>query len=171
MKIMRWLALILLTGLILTGCSSKIEYDSQYGVGYYLNDSGITIHLDCNKSDRIANIWIAVAKSETKLDVVNADWNTDISKADEYPITYYVSQNDDGTYFERAVLNFYRKDFNVKESQSLLEYLGILEMLGDGQLLYEDELLKSDSFRFKSIIQTGQYVGNISFSGDPKYNY
>ena len=50
---MKRLCVIILLLFALIGCSSKISFDSQYGVGYYLDDSGITIHLDKNKTHMI----------------------------------------------------------------------------------------------------------------------
>ena len=170
-RYMKRLCVIILLLFALIGCSSKISFDNQYGVGYYLDDSGITIHLDKNKTDRIADIWITVSNSDSILPELSSSWNTDITKEEDYPITYYAYENEDGTYFEHVVLRFFMGEFNKKDAQPLLDYLGISELLDDSVLTYKTELLENDSFKYKSIIENGKYINNISFEGDPEYVY
>ena len=152
-------------------CLSKTAYDSQYGVGYYLNDSGITIHLDKNYYDRIAEIWITSSKSKSMLYEVSNNWNTDITKTNDYPITYYVSRNEDGTYFEYIVLRFFMDEFDKNDAGKLIDYLGINEIVNGSVLCYNNGLLQCDRFRYKYIIDDGIYTDNISFTGEGRYEY
>ena len=58
-----------------------------------------------------------------------------------------------------------------EEARELLEYVGLTDELSDNVLYYEEELLKSDSFKYKWIIDNGTFDNNISFLQLEEYEY
>ncbi len=168
---MKKLTIVLLVMLLLSGCSSKIRYNSQYGVRHVLDENGITIHLDEKKNDVIADMWITSSRTTTVLENPNEEWNADMTKAEDFPITYYVQANEDGTYLESIVLRFYRDDFSFENAAELLKYIGLAAEADDSELKYKAELLKSNTFSFSDLLKNGTFYNNISLDGNPKFEY
>ncbi len=171
---MKKLTFVLLVIVLLSGCSSKIRYNSQYGVRHVLDENGITgitIHLDEKKNDVIADMWITSSHTTTVLENPNEEWNADMTKAEDFPITYYVQANEDGTYLESIVLRFYRDDFSFEDAAELLKYIGLEAEADDSVLKYKAELLKSNTFSFADLLKNGTFSNNISLDGNPKFEY
>lgn len=153
-----------------SGCSKKVVYESNYGIRYDYDKTHVTIRTDFNKSGEVLDLIITNETSETKLTDA-AGINSDLSKEDDVPVTYYAEQKDDGTVFERIVIHLYKEDFDPKTAEGLFEYLGLTEEFKDKVIYYSDELLKAEDFRYQRTIREGTATTNISFDGDRKYEF
>ena len=104
----------------------------------------ITIRTDYKKSGEILQLYITNEESDGILEKTEGI-NTDLSKEDEAPITYYVQHKENGKNFERIVINFYLDGFDTNNAEEVMKYLGLNLEYSDGLLLY-DELKKAENF-------------------------
>ena len=147
----------------------KPIYDRNYGIMFHDETTHIIIRTDYKKTGEVLELYITDERSHSILN--NTDGiNSDPSKEEEEPLTYYAKQNEDGTYFERMIVRFYAGDFDANDARRILKYLGLKKEYSDYVLSY-NELINAESFIYRNTIVNGEKITNISFDGDPKYEF
>ena len=147
----------------------KPIYDRNYGIMFHDETTHIIIRTDYKKTGEVLELYITDERSHSILN--NTDGiNSDPSKEEEEPLTYYAKQNEDGTYFERMIVRFYAGDFDANDAKRILKYLGLKKEYSDYVLSY-NELINAESFIYRNTIVNGEKITNISFDGDPKYEF
>ena len=147
----------------------KPIYDRNYGIMFHDEMTHIIIRTDYKKTGEVLELYITDERSHSILN--NTDGiNSDPSKEEEEPLTYYAKQNEDGTYFERMIVRFYAGDFDANDARRILKYLGLKKEYSDYVLSY-NELINAESFIYRNTIVNGEKITNISFDGDPKYEF
>ena len=147
----------------------KPIYDRNYGIMFHDETTHIIIRTDYKKTGEVLELYITNERSHSILN--NTDGiNSDPSKEEEEPLTYYAKQNEDGTYFERMIVRFYAGDFDANDARRILKYLGLKKEYSDYVLSY-NELINAESFIYRNTIVNGEKITNISFDGDPKYEF
>ena len=147
----------------------KPIYDRNYGIMFHDETTHIIIRTDYKKTGEVLELYLTDERSHSILN--NTDGiNSDPSKEEEEPLTYYVKQNEDGTYFERMIVRFYAGDFDANDARRILKYLGLKKEYSDYVLSY-NELINAESFIYRNTIVNGEKITNISFDGDPKYEF
>ena len=175
MKLIRKIILLIVVLIIVVflvmalGCTTKPAYDRNYGIMFSDEMVHITIRTDYKKSGEILQLYITNEESDGILEKTEGI-NTDLSKEDEAPITYYVQHKENGKNFERIVINFYLDGFDTNNAEEVMKYLGLNLEYFDGLLLY-DELKKAENFIYKNVITNDDKITNISFNGDAKYEF
>jgi len=147
----------------------KPIHDRNYGIMFHDETTHIIIRTDYKKTGEVLELYITDERSHSILN--NTDGiNSDPSKEEEEPLTYYAKQNEDGTYFERMIVRFYAGDFDANDAKRILKYLGLKKEYSDYVLSY-NELINAESFIYRNTIVNGEKITNISFDGDPKYEF
>lgn len=155
-----------------------IQIDWNYGVRFLVNENSsdhiadLTLHIDPQREDVIAALYITVPKdrvdiSEQEADELMQSYNTKLSVMKEKKCTYVYPQKE-GTH-EFIRLNLFLDDDT--DISAMIKWLGLEKEFEDGLLYYEEELLKSENFRYKWILKEGHFEKNISSTGDSKYDY
>lgn len=154
--------------------SDKLVHEQNYGVRYVQKEVGqkessVRINLDMNDSKTITALCIVYqSQNSYNADAVNLRgiYADDTAYGNSLPIVYFYKVQESG-YLEMIFVNFYMKEFENEEK--LIQYLGLDSEWSDG-VLSLDELKASETFRFKDILEKGEYSNNISFAGESKYN-
>ena len=68
------------------------------------------------------------------------------------------------------IVRFYAGDFDANDARRILKYLGLKKEYSDYVLSY-NELINAESFIYRNTIVNGEKITNISFDGDPKYEF
>lgn len=158
--------------------SSKkdITHDEQYGIEAVYQkigepQSSIRINMDTNQTGIITSLRISyqskLSSNKACRELVG-NYSDDMKYDDVLPVTYFYQERDGNGYLEWIVLNLYQDEFDIKESEELLKYLGLVSEMEDG-ILTLNELKDSETFKFKQILIEGEYSYNISFAGEEKY--
>ncbi|MBE6114188.1 MAG: hypothetical protein E7191_03830 [Erysipelotrichaceae bacterium] len=185
-KVFLPLTLCMLISFVLVGCSKTIDikYDKDYGVRYDVSDNDIAsfvlIKIDPEHEDVVSDlrIWVELTEEEYKdkelVKELQMDSNSNLNMMNDSFSTYFYQEGEEYS-FEVIDLQFYKDDelesTISEEARELLEYVGLTDELSDNVLYYEEELLKSDSFKYKWIIDNGTFDNNISFLQLEEYEY
>ena len=179
------MAIVLICLLLVNGCAHSLDitHDNQYGVRYDIknnnNGSFLLIKLDPKNEDVISalRLWISVDEDYNEnLDIIKQlqkNTNTNLALLDDEFSTYFYQEVKNPFYVIN--LNLYMDDtlHNVisEEAKDLIEYIGLTEEFKDNILYYENELKVSQSFKYKWIIENGEYINNISLMQSEEYTY
>ena len=141
----------------LFGCDKAMTFDNEYGVRYLLNeDNFITIHLDPNDSRTITMITI-VSTDELYGNGENLDEYPDDSDS-EANVIY--NRND---YQEFIRIRFYN-GISSEELSAISQYLNF----SFATKTDIHDLLDSRTFFYRKILSDGEFINDISFSGNHK---
>ncbi len=179
---MKKIILLISISLILLGCTKiEVQLDWQYGVRYSVdseskNGGTITIYLDPVNTDVIASLFVTPYYHGDVIDpqiieLLEEENSTNLKNKKNEKTVYYYMGDSVGLYQENIRINLFREDLNLKEHPYLVEYLGLEKELEDGILYYKEELLKSETFKYKWMLEEGVFENNVSFMRDPKYDY
>lgn len=181
--------LILITlCLVLSACSKlDIQINWDYGVHYNINDTSdsgrvgtLTIYLDPDHPDVVASLFVTPGyeyyaidpETEEKLEKENStNHRNQRYEKTVYDYMEFLSPEDTPQSMEWIRINFYIDELDLKEHPLLIEHLGLEKELEDGILYYQEELLKSETFKYKWLIEEGEFSNNVSFARDSKYDY
>lgn len=171
---------------LLAGCSKMdIQIEWNYGVRYQFgfesneyHSGSVTIFLDPQNPDVVAALFVTCfyesdAVEQERVALLKQENSTNYQNKHEKTVyDYHVSYSDQEIRaIERIHINFSAEDLNLCEHPLLIEQLGLEKELKDGILYYEKELLKSETFRYKWIMDNGEFIKNISIVGDPQFDY
>lgn len=174
--------------LFLFGCSKiDIQVNWNYGINYHVacgtnfgKEGSLTIYLDPDHPDVVASLFVTPSydyyaidpETEEKLESENST-NHRNQRYEKTVYDYDESLSPENTpqSIEWIRINFYMDELDLKEHPLLIEHLGLEKELEDGILYYKEELLKSETFKYKWLIEKGEFKNNISFVQDPKYDY
>ncbi len=140
----------------------------------------MTIYLDPDHPDVIAALFITPDYNYNAIDLETAEKlekeNSTNHQNQRYEKTVYdyiefLSPEDTPQSMEWIRINFHIDELDLKEHPLLIEHLGLEKELKDGVLYYKEELLKSETFKYKWLIEKGEFENNICFIKDPKYDY
>lgn len=179
---------LLILCLVLTGCSKiDIQVNWNYGVHYDVKNEAdfekqglLTIYLDPDHPDVIASLFVTPGyeyyaidpETEEKLESENStNHRNQRYEKTVYDYMEFLSPENTPQSMEWIRINFYMDELDLKEHPLLIEHLGLEKELEDGILYYKEELLKSETFKYKWLIEKGEFKNNISFVQDPKYDY
>ncbi len=154
---------------MVSACTSMSVYDRNFGIMFHDETTHIIIRTDYKKTGEVLELYITDERSNSTLNNIDGV-NSDPLKEEEESLTYYAKQNEDGTYFERMIIRFYADDFDADDVKEILKYLGLEKEYSDDVLSY-DELKSAESFIYRNTIINGEKIKNISFDGDPKYEF
>lgn len=162
-KILQTFLCIAAIAVMISGCSSKINYNPEYGVRYMASpDTFITIAVDPDNSKTISKLTITATG-----DLIGNSKNMEeyiVSKlSDEdgsIPVEYYKNDTQ-----EVIVVRFYSDNMKQENLKVISEYLGF-DFTAKTNI---KDLVKSDTFKYKEIIENGEFVNDISFAGSKPF--
>ncbi|MCF0110510.1 MAG: hypothetical protein HUJ58_01295 [Erysipelotrichaceae bacterium] len=155
------ITLILLSSLF--ACSAKIKYDTQYGVSYLTSsDTFIYIWVDPNDSETISKMRIAVTGDLMGDSHGMGVYKTDKPSDEDGSIPVEYEKNE---YQESILIRFYSDNMKKEDLKAISEYLGY-EFTSKTSIY---DFVKSDTFRYKEIIETGEFINDISFEGNTPF--
>lgn len=159
MKKLLFSLLILL--LIVTGCSSKTEYDSEYGVMYAKDDLNfIRINVNPDDSETILKLWIV---SQKPLGDNNENMTVYPTIGDNENNKIEYSKTD---MQESVQIRFY-SGISDDDLKTVNEYLGT--NLSEKTSLYD--LIESSGLSFSYILEEGTLIKDISFTGNKPFKW
>lgn len=148
---------------MICGCSTKIKYDPQYGVWYLgPSESNIRITVDPNNSKTISKLTITATgdlignSKGIEIYEVNKPSDEDGS----IPVEYYKSE-----LMETIVIRFYSDNMKQEDLNTLSECLGF-DFTAKTNI---KDLVNSDTFKYKEIIENGDFLNDISFFGNKPF--
>ena len=181
---MKKIILLISISLILLGCTEiEVQLDWQYGVKYRVESESnrggtLTLYLDPVNTDVVAALFITPVYTNEEInseivELLEEENSTNFRNQKNEKTIYCYFDNGDNKwkYQEWIRINFSKEDLNLKEHPTLIEYLGLEKELEDGILYYQEELLKSETFKYKWMLEKGVFENNVSFMRDPKYDY
>jgi len=164
----------------------KIIHDPYYGVRYIVNGENVsTLRVNVDMIGNEVITAISIVHSSDNVENKDAQrlydsFPEDVrgmtrgvsyqSNKNEVPMHYLYQMQRGQGYFEMITLNFYHDDYVKYDMNNMYEYLGLSTEMSDGKITYE-ELINSETFRFKWIVQQGEFENNISFMQQEKYDF